>query len=321
MHRSSRVRAGRSPSRPSLPRRLRGRPPGHRVKRAQPRAPRATERPFPRQALQLPDLQKRSPGAKTRPRRNPPSPIGIVSPATWACSSKRPARLLPLCSSRARPARRHRPLGGDVSGLFKTLGPGRGSLDERPRPDGAGAGTPGRANSSISGPRACAVCRAAAPPSSEASQAVRQALRGTGMAARIRSSTSCGRAYLMTTRLGLHDGRRGRYARSADPRQGAVLPSPGVERALAVQFPGHEPRIAEGNLRAERGKPCPRHAHAGGGHRGRPRRAQDPPERCEPLRARCQHGGDTRQGGVPQRADGADPICADDAPRCSGVLC
>ena len=123
-------------------------------------------------------------------------------------------------------------------------------------------------------------------------------------------------AYLITTRwaeemvdeaegLDAHTRHKARLLRPADRR-----------RALALELRRHQSRADPRDHRGERRQPRARHEDARRGHRGRRRRAQDPPDRSDPLRGRRQHGEHARQGGLPQRADRADPVRARRPTRC-----
>ena len=104
--------------------------------------------------------------------------------------------------------------------------------------------------------------------------------------------------------------RRGREARRAHPPEGATSTSADRRRPLALELPRHQSGAHPQDHRGERRQPRARHADARRGHRGRPRRAQDPADGSEPVQGRRQHGEHARQGGLPQRADRADPVRA-----------
>ena len=113
---------------------------------------------------------------------------------------------------------------------------------------------------------------------------------------------------LRLSRPGLCDddalGRRSRQtrrrARPAYARQGAVLPAPARRRPVAVEFHRHQPGIDAHDPRRKRRESGARHAYDGAGHRSRPWQPAHPPDRREQVHARREHGGDARQGRLPQ---------------------
>ena len=72
------------------------------------------------------------------------------------------------------------------------------------------------------------------------------------------------------------------------------------------------PEVLRETLSSQRREPRARHAHAGRGHRGRQRRAEDPPVRHVEVRGRPQPRDHARQGHLPERADAAHPVRAGD---------
>ena len=112
---------------------------------------------------------------------------------------------------------------------------------------------------------------------------------------------------------GAGDGRR--RPRSAHAQEGRVLRPADHQRARAVEFRPHQSGSAARDAGVERRQSRARHEDAGGGYRGRPRHAAHPPVRSRQPRGRRQHGDDAGQGDLPERADAADPVCADDGDR------
>ena len=81
------------------------------------------------------------------------------------------------------------------------------------------------------------------------------------------------------------------------------------------------PELLRETLALERREPCARHAHAGGGHRGRRRRAEHPADRPLPFRGRAQSRDHARQGDLRERPDAAHPVRADDREGAQSARC
>ena len=101
--------------------------------------------------------------------------------------------------------------------------------------------------------------------------------------------------------LGGRSGQARRRPRSARPRQGAILPSPGHRGAVALELPRHQSGDPAHDDRRERRESGAGPENAGRGHRGRPRQLAHSPVRRARVQARRQSGGDARQGDLPQR--------------------
>ncbi len=103
----------------------------------------------------------------------------------------------------------------------------------------------------------------------------------------------------------------GRGSRRPYQTEGRVLRPPDRQRGLAVELRADQPGAMARDAEIQRRKPRARHAHAGRGHRGRPRQPEDPPVGCREIRGRPQPRGDARQGRLPERPHAAHPVCAE----------
>ena len=97
-------------------------------------------------------------------------------------------------------------------------------------------------------------------------------------------------------------------ARPAYPAEGRILCAPDRQRDCAVELRADQSGAAARDDRLERREPRARHAHAGRGHRGRPRQSQDPAVRFQDVRGRPQPRAHAGQGDLPERSDAADPV-------------
>ncbi len=111
--------------------------------------------------------------------------------------------------------------------------------------------------------------------------------------------------------VGAGAGAQRRRHRSAHPQEGRVLRSADHQRAGAVELRSHQSGSAARDAGVQRRQPGSRHEDAGGGYRGRPRLAADPPVRPFQSCGRRQHGDHAGQGDLPERADAAHSIHAD----------
>ena len=115
--------------------------------------------------------------------------------------------------------------------------------------------------------------------------------------------------------MGAGAGAQRRRPRSAHPQEGRVLRPADHQRDRAVEFRPHQSGSAARDAGLQRRQSGSRHEDAGGGYRGRTRHAAHPPVRSLQSRGRRQHGDDAGQGDLPERADAADPVHADDGER------
>ena len=106
-----------------------------------------------------------------------------------------------------------------------------------------------------------------------------------------------------------------RRPRSAHPQEGGILRSADHQCAGAVEFRSHQSGSAARDAGVERRQSGPRHEDARRRHRGRTWHAAHPPVRSCQSGGRRQHGDDAGQGDLPERADAADPVHADDRDR------
>ena len=81
---------------------------------------------------------------------------------------------------------------------------------------------------------------------------------------------------------------------------------------VAVELRADQPRIAARDAEHQRRQPGARHAHAGRRHSGRARRPENSPVGRQDVRGRPQSRANARQSDLPERADAAHPIHADD---------
>ena len=88
-------------------------------------------------------------------------------------------------------------------------------------------------------------------------------------------------AYLITTRWA-EDWSTAPRGSTTTPAQGALLPQADLGRAVAVELPADQSRTDPRDHQGERRQPRARHDDAGGGHRGRQRRAAGS---ARPIRA------------------------------------
>ncbi len=122
--------------------------------------------------------------------------------------------------------------------------------------------------------------------------------------------------YLLTTQWAHELVRNAEGARSAHPQEGRVLRPADHQRAGAVEFRPHQSGSVARDACLQRRQSGSRHEDAGGRHRGRTRHAAHPSVRPFQPRGRRQHGDDAGQGDLPERADAADPVCADRRKTC-----
>ena len=119
-------------------------------------------------------------------------------------------------------------------------------------------------------------------------------------------------SYLITARW-LHDAvAQRRRPRRAHEEEGRLLHAPVHRRAGAVELRADQSGGVPRDDRDRRPEPRQGPAQPARRHRARQRPAQDLDDRHQGLRARRQHRDHAGQGRLPERADAADPVRADD---------